>query len=75
MNGCYNCGSPDHWKDACPLAARAASYDEHLGRINGFVDRWAEGGMTIEQKRLSIGQENMQWYGAGCPLRLRWPPF
>ena len=75
MNGCFNCGSTDHWRDACPLALRADSYEEHLGRISGFVDQWADGDMTIEQKRLAIGQENMQWYGSACPSRLRWPPF
>lgn len=75
MTGCYNCGGTDHWKDACPLAARAGSYDEHLGRIAGFIDQWADGQIGIEAKRLAIGQENVQWYGEGCPMRLRWPPF
>ena len=72
---CYNCGSPDHWKDACPIAVRAGSYAEHMARIASFVDRWVNGDMTIEQKRTAIGQENVQWYGPGCPSRLRWPVF
>lgn len=75
MSGCFNCGSPDHWRDSCPIAIRADSHAEHMGRIASFIDRWVDGSITLEAKRLAIGAENMQWYGPECPAKLRWPMF
>jgi hypothetical protein len=72
--GCYRCGGPDHWADTCPLLVPAASEAEHKDRIRLYVDRWVEGHLRLEQKRVAISLENEMWYGREkCPRNLTYP--
>ena len=69
---CYRCGADDHLYRDCPQAAeaeaatapaaRAVSYEEHLGRIDQLVMAWHAGKLTYQQKRQAIADENSQWY-------------
>ncbi len=70
---CYHCGEPGHFSAACPLHRRAESWDEHLARIDSFAARWADRRITLEQKRISISNENQLWHGEFCPRRLLYP--
>lgn len=70
---CFRCGEPGHWQDNCPLLKPAATEDEHLGRINLYIDRWAAGKMTREQKRVAISLENKMWHGDNTRRALSYP--
>ena len=75
MAECWQCGSENHFISQCPQNSRppaaaaaqppgkAATYAEHLERVNGYVDLWAAGQLSLWQKRHAIAGENMQWYG------------
>jgi hypothetical protein len=71
--GCFRCGATSHWIADCSLADRATSFTDHMARITGYIDRWAEGQLSTEQKRTFIGAENLSWYGINCPPKLRYP--
>ena len=71
--GCFRCGGLDHWAHACPLITIASSQEEHMGRIQSFIDRWVGGAMTLQQKRVAISLENTLWYGDKCPKHLTYP--
>lgn len=72
---CFTCGADDHLYRDCPQrdsrpaasvatpGTRAASQDDHLERIHGYVSLWHDGKITLQQKRRAIADENLQWYG------------
>lgn len=71
MTDCYKCGSDEHdsrdcgtdtWRSAVP-AARAASYTDHIERIDGYVRAFHAGQISMQAKRAAIAAENLQWYG------------
>ena len=70
---CYRCHRPGHYADSCPESIPAAGKDEHLARIDAYVEDWIEGRITIDQKRRAISDENRLYYGDACPRRLIWP--
>lgn len=70
---CFRCGEFDHWVDSCPMLRPAASEAEHLSRIRLYVDRWADGKMSREQKRVAISLENTMWHGDKVPRHLTYP--
>lgn len=74
MSNCYKCGDPGHYAAHCTLATRAADHAEHLARIAAIIDRWVGGEISIEQKRIKISDENVQWYGAEVPRNLVYAP-
>ena len=74
MSNCYKCGDPDHYAAACTLSTRADNPDEHQARIAAIIDRWIRGEISIEQKRIKISDENVQWYGDGVPRHLVYSP-
>ena len=67
---CYRCGEPGHWVNSCPTLQPAVSEKEHMSRIALYIDRWVEGKMTLEQKRVAISLENTMWHGDKCPRNL-----
>jgi hypothetical protein len=71
---CFRCGGTGHWVDACPELIPAANEAEHFGRIRKYIDRWAEGLMSLEQKRVAVSYENTMWYGDRTPRQLTYPP-
>lgn len=70
---CFRCDQPGHWVDNCPLLLPASSEDEHLGRIRLYIDRWSEGKMTREEKRVAISLENKMWHGDNTRRALSYP--
>ena len=74
MANCWKCGDPGHLAYDCQLSLRAADAAEHLARIAAFVDKWVTGDLGIEQKRIKISDENVQWHGADCPRNLVYAP-
>lgn len=60
---CYACGLPGHFAASCPLAVRAATWEEHLARIAESVQRWVDGEISIEDKQRMIAAENILWHG------------
>ena len=70
---CHRCRETGHWAADCPLQLRASSWDEHLGRIAGFINKMADGVLTIEQKRVAISTENILWHGDRCRRELMYP--
>ena len=73
MTACYRCHRPGHYADSCPDSIPAASKDEHLARIDAYVEDWIEGRITIDQTRRAISDENRLYYGDACPRKLTWP--
>lgn len=71
VNGCYRCGSPDHWADSCPHNARAATRREHETRIAGYVGMYISGEIAQHEKQRMIQAENELWYGENMPPGLR----
>jgi hypothetical protein len=71
---CFRCDEPGHWAQDCPELIPAGSEAEHEARILRFIDRWAAGQMSREQKRVSISLENQMWYGTNCKTTLTYPP-
>jgi hypothetical protein len=65
---CHNCGEEGHLNKDCPLRFQAASYREHLGRIDRLVDLWVTGRISKEQKRRMISAGNVSWYGPDNPV-------
>lgn len=70
---CYNCQIEGHIAAECPLLTRAHDQDEHMARIDAFIDRWVVGEISTEVKRRSISAENILWHGERCPARLMYP--
>lgn len=70
---CFRCGDFDHWVDNCKMLRPAANEAEYFSRIRLYVDRWADGKMSREQKRVAISLENTMWYGDKCPRHLTYP--
>jgi hypothetical protein len=70
---CYHCGKPGHFAAACPLMIPAASNEEHLARIDGYVAAWVAGEITTERKRKMISGENVLHYGPDVRRALVWP--
>jgi zinc knuckle protein len=71
---CYKCGDPGHFTASCALNLRAIDYAEHMSRIARIVDRWVDGELSIDLKRIKISDENQLWYGPDCPRHLIWRP-
>lgn len=70
---CYHCGTPGHFVAECPLMVPAASRDEHMARIDGYVGMRVHGEIGLERKRKMISDENLLYYGPGCRKALLWP--
>lgn len=70
---CYHCGIPGHFIAACPLMIPASSFEEHIARIDGYVDDWLVGLISRDRKRKMISDENLMWHGPGCRKALLWP--
>jgi Zinc knuckle len=70
---CYHCHEPGHFAAACPFMTPAASYEEHLARIDHFVAQWHSGAITMEQKRHLVSDENLLHYGPSCRKALLYP--
>jgi hypothetical protein len=70
---CFKCSEYGHSADICPLLVPAQSFDEHIARIDRYVERWISGELTREAKRRSISAENILWYGEKCPRHLIYP--
>lgn len=71
MNGCFRCGSPEHWAGSCPHNARAKDRADHESRIAEYVERFFADEITPREKQLMIKAENQQWYGKEMPAALR----
>lgn len=70
---CYHCGEPGHWVADCPTMVPAASFEEHLARIDAYVASWARHEIDTARKRKMISDENLMHYGPGCRKALLWP--
>jgi len=68
---CYRCGEPGHWVNSCPTLQPAVSEKEHMSRIALYIDRWVEGKMTLEQKRVDEIAASMLENGQQMPILLR----
>ena len=70
---CYHCGELGHFVAECPLMIPAASFEEHMSRIDLYVAMWARGDVGLERKRKMISDENLLYYGPGCRKALLYP--
>lgn len=67
---CWKCHAPGHYAQDCPWNRPAVDNSEHYARIAMFIDWWAEGRLTRQEKRLAISLENQMHYGDDCPKAL-----
>ena len=67
---CFKCHDYGHSQRDCPWQIPAATWDEHLARIDAIVTLWADGVITIMDKRRAVASENQSYHGDACPPRL-----
>ena len=58
---CFRCGQLGHIAADCDQLKPAATYSEHLARIDTIRMRFLEFEITPEQKRRLIEAENQLW--------------
>lgn len=59
--GCFRCGNPGHWRDACPLRQAAPTLAEHERRLRLYIDRFVDNDISTEYKRELIAEEHELW--------------
>lgn len=64
---CFRCLDPGHWERDCRLSVPATSKDEHMGRIQKFIDMWVDRRIDEIRKRQLISDENSMWRDVNAP--------
>ena len=69
---CFRCGGIGHWAEstACPWLQKAATYNDHIARIDSLRDRYTEFAISVWQKTEYIKHENKLWYDGKVPSQL-----
>lgn len=70
MIGCRRCGALDHWEDSCGHNIRAATFKEHLERLDGYKLLFLDEKIGPREKQHMIREENRLWYGKDIPAAL-----
>ena len=69
---CFRCNGLGHWAEstACPWLIKAATYNDHIARIDSLRDRYIDLVITVWQKTDYIKFENKLWHDGKVPSQL-----